>query len=179
MTTQSNACTSDSYTDEFLDAEYLEKLQRHLRRRLPSDEDARDLAQEACLRFVVEFRRRSDIRNPQGYLFTIANNLLFQHYNREKPVHVAIDLDSLAASQPASEEQLIDDGRLELIRKAWQELPAKCQMVLHLRWKQGLRVKEIAEAMQLSTSMVKKYLTQGLAHCRKRLDRIVEKELRD
>ena len=34
----------------------------------------------------------------------------------------------------------------------------------------GLRIAEIAERMQLSHGMVKKYLAQGLSHLRKRLD---------
>lgn len=39
---------------------------------------------------------------------------------------------------------------------------------------EGLRVLETAEEMDLSVTMVKKYLTRGLAHCRKRLGRFAE-----
>lgn len=35
---------------------------------------------------------------------------------------------------------------------------------------------EIAEEMELSVGMVKNYLAQGLAHCRKRLGRAIEAE---
>ena len=52
---------------------------------------------------------------------------------------------------------------------ALRELSPKCQRALLLRWREGLKVAEIAEIMQLSRGMVKKYLAQGLVHFRKRL----------
>ncbi len=157
-------------------ATHMEPLRHLLRRRLASEHDAEDLAQEACLRFLVEWRRRDDIRNPHAYLQQIARNLLYAHYTN-KAGHITdtgIELDALIDESQDPAEWINDAKRLEAINTAWRELPPKCRRTLHLRWREDLRVKEICVEMKLSQGMVKKYLAQGLAHCRKRLGRIIE-----
>ena len=156
----------------------LETLRKHLRSKLASVHDAEDLAQEACLKFLVEWQRRDDIRNPRAYLQQIARNLLYVHYKKAaaQPVETGIDMDELVDVDQAPAAWVEDALRIERINGAWRELSPKCQEVLRLRWSEGLRVAEIAERMGLSTGMVKKYLAQGLAHCRKRLGRAIEAE---
>lgn len=157
---------------------HIERLRRQLRRKLACEHDAEDLAQEACLRFFVEWQRRDDIRNPRAYLQQIARNLLYLHYtNRANRVtDTGIELDAMVAEVPDTVERINDALRVQTVNRACRELSPKCQQALRLRWREGLRVAEIAEQMNLSTGMVKKYLAQGLAHCRKRLGRIIEED---
>ena len=83
------------------------------------------------------------------------------------------DADTLACTDDGLFALTSDAIQRQQINRAVQELSPKCQQALRLRWREGLRVAEIAERMDLSTAMVKKYLAQGLAHCRKRLNRYV------
>ena len=164
---------SETVTRELVDG-----LRRRLRARLASEHDAEDLAQEAWLRFVVERQRRDDIRNPRAYLQQIARNLLHHHYRHQARSNLdsSIDIDTVVVDEPGFGSILDDVQRLEKIRATWCELSPKCQQVLQLRWSEGLRVAEIAEHMSLSTGMIKKYLAQGLAHCRKRLGRLIDED---
>ena len=157
---------------------HLMALRDHLRSKLASVHDAEDLAQEVCLKFLAEWQRRDDIRNPRAYLLQIARNLLYVHYTRHaaRMVETGVEMDALADAGRGLEAWAHDATRLDRISGAWQELSPKCQQVLRLRWREGLRVAEIANRMELSTAMVKKYLAQGLAHCRKRLGRAIEVE---
>ena len=157
---------------------HIDGLRHHLRSKLASAHDAEDLAQEACLKFFVEWQRRDDIRNPQAYLQQIARNLLYVHYSRQsnQVTETGLELDELVDAEQEVEAWADDALRHERIDRAWRELSPKCQQVLRMRWREGLRVLEIAEAMNLSTAMVKKYLARGLAHCRKRLGRAIEAE---
>ncbi len=79
------------------------------------------------------------------------------------------DCGGLVDQAAAVETQAADAFRREWINDAVAELPPKCREALYLRWRKGYRVDEIAEAMELSRGMVKKYLARGLAHCRERL----------
>lgn len=156
--------------------ELINGLRRQLRSRLGSEHDVEDLAQEACLKFFVEWQRRDDIRNPRAYLLQIARNLVYLHYRRESRavLDTDVDIDALFVDEPGFEGLLNDAQRIDKIQSAWRELSPKCQQVLRLRWRDGLRVAEIAERMSLSTGMVKKYLARGLTHCRTRLSRHIE-----
>ena len=154
---------------EALLADHLDGLRQHLRSRLPSDADADDLSQEACLR-MLQAKRTDAIRYPKAYLYRIAHNLLHNYYTGRR---IAVD-DGVAPEDLASQGLTLDEltclhTRRRMIDKAMCELSHKCQLVIHLRWREGRSVKEIAEHMRLSPGMVKKYLARSVAHFRKRL----------
>ena len=153
-------------------AAHIDELRRRLRARLPCDEDAQDITQQAFLN-LLQAKRPEAIKNPKAYLFQIARNLLYHHHRRSSQRLSAtsdIDIDTLACSDDGLLALTTDTIRREQINRAVQELSPKCQQALRLRWCEDLRVTEIAERMDLSTAMVKKYLAQGLAHCRERLN---------
>ena len=148
--------------------DYIDGLQSYLRVRLANEEDALDITQEACLR-VLRVNPAS-VENPRAYLYRIAHNLVYQHYrNRWQRLTNDVETDALASTDPSPEEIAATWIRKRQVETAMRELPMKCRMVLVLRWRDGLRVAEIAERMGLSRAMVKKYLAYGLAHFRKRL----------
>lgn len=157
-------------TEESLDT-HLDGLHLHVRRRLSNEHDAQEIAQEACLRLLKASHSRR-IDNPKAYLYRIANNLLYQHYNgRTQAVETGTDFDNLASPQLPVDEAVAVASRQELVQEAMQTLPHKCQTALILRWRHGLAVAEIADHMNLSRAMVKKYLASGLEHFRRRLRR--------
>ena len=152
-----------------------ESLVRHLKGKLASIEEAEDLAQEACIRFLRAQRSDREIQHPKAYLYQIARHLLYHHYqvDSQQMVFAEIDSEELVCKGADLEVLTAEAIRRQQVNRAVGELAPKCQRVLLLRWREGLRVLEIAEEMGLSQGMVKKYLAQGLAHCRKRLSRYI------
>ncbi len=148
-------------------------LRRHLRTKLASEQDVEDIAQEACLKLLQASSKATDIRNPKAYLYQIAHHLLYHHYVRlERSPDVAdVQVDELLSADDSVECLAMGSLRRQQINRAMRELPPKCQRALFLRWREGLRIAEIAEQMGLSHGMVKKYLATGLAHLRRRLGR--------
>ena len=165
-----------STSTQTISADCLASLSSHLRTKLENPEDAEDIAQEACFKLLQAQHRRRDIRNPKAYLYRIAYNLLYRHYtNRDQHVIDAeLDVDSISADCPDIEDWTNDALRVESINRTWRELSPKCQQAIYLRWRDGLRIAEVAERMNLSRAMVKKYLARGLAHFRRRLGRYVD-----
>ena len=157
------------YEMEVLPPESVAALRRHLSCRLSCEQDVNDIAQEACLRLLQAHRNQANIQNPNAYLYRIAGNLLYHHYAGLDKRNLADSVDNLADDSSCPEEQTTRAMHVERINRTVRELSPKCQRALYLRWRKGMRVLEIAEAMNLSRGMVKKYLAQGLAHCRGRL----------
>ena len=53
-----------------------------------------------------------------------------------------------------------------------EQLSPKCRAAVELQYWHGLSYEEIALRLGISTNMVKKYLSQGLVHCRRRMARL-------
>ena len=155
-----------------ISADCLASLSSHLRTKLANPEDAEDIAQEACFKLLQAQHRNLEIRNPRAYLRQIAHNLLYFHYMNcgQLTIDTDVEVETLTTNDPCTETRVDDALRVEGINSAWRELSPKCRQALLLRWREGLRIAEIAEQMTLSRAMVKKYLAKGLKHFRQRLN---------
>jgi RNA polymerase sigma factor (sigma-70 family) len=146
------------------------------RRFVREPSDARDLAQEVYLR-MLRVRDTGKIQNPEGYLFTVAANLVKERHAiaRRQGLEVdAADEDiQLYLCEAASVDSEIDHAaRVRRLREVLKQLPAKGQAAIMLQYTHGLSHKEIAERIGISPRMVKKYLAKGVAHCRLRMGRL-------
>ena len=62
--------------------------------------------------------------------------------------------------------------RVARLQEVLEQLPAKCCAAVILQYHHELSYEEIAERLEVSPRMVKKYLTQALSHCRRRMARL-------
>jgi RNA polymerase sigma factor (sigma-70 family) len=151
-------------------------LQAFFRRRVRSSADAPDLVQEVYLRML----RVSDteaIRNPEHYLFTVANNLAKEHavLDRRRANHVDIDewsVQEKLGEIPALDGRLDTNQRIARLRTVLEQLSPKCRAAVVLQYRHGRTYQQIAERLDVSPHMVKKYLSQALAHCRRRMTQL-------
>ena len=158
---------------EQLFAEHGRDLLSFFQRRLAQRADAAELAQEVYVR-MLRVPQVENIRNPEGYLFAVAGNLLKEHNLKEQRFRASTDI-----CDPSVQEQLADwpafhshvDGerQAQRLRLVTGELSPKCRAALVLKFWHGLSYDEIALRLGVSSNMVKKYLRNGLAHCRLRM----------
>lgn len=144
------------------------RVLRYLGARLANEQDAQDLAQEAYLRLLRASNSRL-IHDPMAYLLRIARNLLHEWYSSPP-----------GSREPVEEIELVDEGmsvedlteisqQVERLGNVLRHLSPKCRAVILMHRRDGMTYDEIAKALGISSSMVKKYLSQGLARCRARL----------
>lgn len=161
---------------ERLFAEHGSSLQAFLVRRVRRPPIAAELAQEVYVR-MLRVPDMGAVRNPEAYLFTVASNLAKEHARDERSADLALDVDdplvqAQLAELPLFGGQLDAERRVKRLREVLGQLSPKCQAAVVLQYWQGLSYQEIAEQLGISTHMVKKYLTQALAHCRRRMGRL-------
>lgn len=153
-------------------------LLRFFTSRLPNSADAPDLVQEVYLR-LLRLDRPDLIRCPEAYLFTIASNIAHEHSLKRstRPPHIALD-DALPELLPADvdtltaapEDAALQADRVRRLEAVLSQLSPKARATLVWHRRDGRTYKEIGSALGISTNMVKKYLSQALAHCRKSAD---------
>jgi len=161
---------------ERLFAEHRRALQAFFYRRIRSKADAPDLAQEVYVRML----RVSDtdaIRNPEVYLYTVANNLVKEHAVLDRRQASSVDVEEASVQQllaelPSLDGQVDATQRIERLRVVLAQLSPKCRAAVTLQYRYGLSYQEIADRLEISPHMVKKYLAQALGHCRRRMARM-------
>lgn len=143
-------------------------LYRLARRRLSSDDDARDVVQQTLLqvhRARHDFRRGSRLR---PWLFTIAMNLVREHYRkhsrrREQP------LDSVPVSaEPTVEPEDAERARERSarVRAALASLPDAQREVIELHWFENSPYDEIATIVGASVAAVRVRAHRGYERLR-------------
>ena len=107
------------------------ELVRYLRSRLPSEDDAQDLAQEAYVRLL----RLSDdhmIQHPETYLFRIPSNLVHEYWltSRAGNVDLASDPDHLPSKLQQPDALASQKQALAALKRAIEFLPPIQQTVV-------------------------------------------------
>lgn len=158
---------------ERLFTEHRRALQAFFYRRIRTKSDAPDLAQEVYVR-MLRVRDEQAIRNPERYLYTVASNLVKEHAVLDRVQALSVDLEGASIQQqlgelPTFDAELDVTKRVARLRAVLAQLSPKCRAAVVLQFRHGLTYEEIGERLDVSPHMVKKYLAQGLAHCRRRM----------
>lgn len=145
-------------------------LQHWLRRRLSCPQRAADLMQDTFVRILASSESLELVRllrEPRSYLATVARRVMIDHFRRQKLEQAY--LEALAA-QPVYEEISLEERLLilETLREV-DRLLAGCgakarQAFLMANWL-GMTYNEIAVALGVSLSSVKKYMFKTTERC--------------
>ena len=146
-------------------------LIRFLSSRLHSEQEAREIAQEAYVK-LLGLDEPEVVNHYRAYLFRVAGNLaadrLKQRGRRAELRKVAFA--GLDKSSPSPENAVQAAQELAAVHEAIQELPPKCRTAFLLNRVHQLPLQQTAQRMELSVSMVRVYVARALAHCAERLE---------
>ncbi len=156
-------------------AEHRGALQAFLYRRVRQRPVAAELAQEVYVR-MLRVPDIGAIRDPGAYLYTVASNLARDHARRERQDGTVLDVDDPLVQEELAElpgfaGQLDAEQLIKRLSEVLHQLPPKCHAALVMQYWQELSYEEIALRLGVSTHMVKKYLSQAMAQCRRRMAR--------
>jgi RNA polymerase sigma-70 factor (ECF subfamily) len=132
--------------------------------------EAEDSTQECFFRLFVELQSGSRIVDVKAWLFRVAHNLAIDRHRRHSErFEGSLDGAALYVADDrtlSSEEDLLQQERLALVRAALARLSPQQRLCLHLRT-EGFRYREIAEILDISESTVYENLKRGLSRLTK------------
>jgi RNA polymerase sigma-70 factor (ECF subfamily) len=104
----------------------------------------------------------------------VANNLVKEHAVLDRRQASGIDIDEAPAHEqletlPEFGGDLDATQRVARLGSVLKQLRPKCRAAVELRFTQGLSYRAIAEHLGVSPQMARKYVEQGLSHCRRRM----------
>jgi RNA polymerase sigma-70 factor, ECF subfamily len=144
---------------------------------LGSEEEARDVAQEAffkAYRGLDAFKREARF---SSWLYQIALNLCRDRLRRRR-TRASVSLEELEEAgpvlvepRPGAHELALQNALASVVRRAVAALPEEQREVVILKEYEGLTFLEIAQALDVPVSTVKTRLYRGLGQLRLRLER--------
>jgi len=156
----------------------------YLTTRLRSEQEAKEVAQEAYVR-LLQLQHPSTPSLLRAYLFKTATNLATDRLRHRKVQHQAEEkqesFENLSATGRESDDpamQLIEREQTARLLGYLQELPIKCQQVFSLHRLEGVPQHEVATRIGVSARMVRRYVTYTMVYCRLRLDGIAVDQVR-
>jgi len=126
--------------------------------------EAQEATQEVFLRYYQALSKGDSIDNERAWIFRVAHNYglnLRAARRRTLPLE-GVNVPGYAAGL---DEALIDDQRKRLLETALARMSPQERLCLHLRV-QGLKYREIGEAMGVGTSTVAKFLQRAIEKAR-------------
>lgn len=156
--------------------EHYDDLLRFLARRTGDVERAADIAQDTYIRLAAIAPEAAGIENRRAYIYRVAGNLAIDTMRREGREAAWLTGEepdeAIPDPMPSPERTAIGRDRLHRFEAALETLPPKARLALLMFRIDGLSHKEIAARLDVSESMVAKYIGQALRHCRDRLWRL-------
>ena len=162
---------------DVLVARWEDRIRGAAYRFLGSEEEARDVAQEAFLkayRGLGGFKREARF---SSWLYQIATNLCRDRLRRRR-TRGTVSLEALEETgpvimdpRPGADERLLQLDLGRAVRRAVDALPEEQRVVVILKEYQELTFLEIAQTLDVPLSTVKTRLYRGLGQLRLRLER--------
>lgn len=123
-----------------------------------SREEAEDVVQETMIKVWNNRERWNDIDSIEAYCLTICRNLALDALRKKENLHESIDEKMMQSPNFAThnlQDRIIQQERVQIVRKLVDALPEKQRSCMQLRDFEGKSYKEIATILNISEEQVK------------------------
>jgi RNA polymerase sigma factor (sigma-70 family) len=159
-------------------------LVAYLAARLRSEQEAKEVAQEAYVR-LLQLHEPGAPSLLRAYLFKTATNLAIDRIRHRRIRQRAEEQQELFAELTPTSAEFNDPAELLLMREQadrllgyLRELPAKCQRVFTLHRFEGVSQREAGARLGFSERMVRRYVTYAMLYCHLRLEGMSAEQVR-
>lgn len=153
--------------------QYFAKIYSYVYHRVHNTQLAEDLVSETFYKALANIDRfRWQERSFACWLYTIARNQIVDNYRKKTPLLMDDDAvkELVAPDKEDPEVKALQNSAAEELLAAIYTLSPDQQDALLLRFREGLRLKEIAEVLGKNEGAVKSLLFRGLKSLRRKLN---------
>ncbi len=169
----------DTKAFEIIFKNYYSRLLAFARKFIDNPALAEDTVQDVFSNLWVKRKNIDPKKSIHSYLMTMVKNACLDYLKHqlveEKYVNEIKKTDTQNlyyfdflsdTSHPTIEEELHQS-----IKAVSATMPKKCRTIFSMRWIEGLKNREIADNLKISTTTVEKYLAKGMTHFKKNFKR--------
>jgi RNA polymerase sigma-70 factor (ECF subfamily) len=129
--------------------------------------EAQEVTQDVFVDLFVALEKGTSVNSEQGWLYAVAGRAAVDYWRRgRRSIESGLDLNStfaitLQSPGPSPEKEAENSQRLRRVAARLARLRKEQRLCLQLRM-QGLRYREIAEILGISTSTAAEWLASGV-----------------
>lgn len=133
-----------------------DRIYRYVYFRVTDDETAEDLTSRVFLKAWEHLPRYKHSSSPfVAWLYTIAHNMIIDHYRTDRPTGHLDEIATLPASEPSPAEVCERRGDAEALRRALQQLTPAQREVITMKLLDGLETVEVARRLHKSQGAIR------------------------
>lgn len=171
-----NLCKIKLKSFEQLFLLFFPRLKNYAHGLLNNENEAEDIVQDVFLQVWQNISELDGGRNVGFFLFTVLRNKCLNSLKRKIVIEKYIQSVKNKAEElyhirfSETDDFISMEQRLmTTLEEIISGMPQKCQTAFRLKWFEGKKIREIAEIMNISATMVDKHLTKGLEIAREKL----------
>jgi len=166
---------SQEYKEQFFSQiydEHVNKVYRFVYFKVGTDDIAKDITSETFTKLWKQIYLDNEIKNPSGFLFKTAKNIIVDHY-RNKDKNPA-NLDNMAymvkdETQDIEKKAMINDD-MRIIQNAMSQLNDEYRQAVFLYYVEGEPISEVAKSLNKSPNNTRVIIHRGIKQLKKILE---------
>jgi len=159
---------------------FYEPIYQYIYRHARDDKAAEDLASEVFHQFLESLNmRHGPKKSLKAWLYRTAHNLIIEKAQPDKSYNFGLPGDEYEDDTEVVSQQAENSIRNQALIQALRQLTDKQQEVIYLRFFQGLRLEEVAYALNMTLGTVKSLQHRGLQSMRRYLQDFDEYDGKD
>jgi RNA polymerase sigma-70 factor (ECF subfamily) len=159
---------------------FYEPIYQYIYRHARDDKAAEDLASEVFHQFLESLNtRHGPKKSLKAWLYRTAHNLIIEKAQPDKSYNFGLPGDEYEDDTEVVSQQAENSIRNQALIQALRQLTDKQQEVIYLRFFQGLRLEEVAYALNMTLGTVKSLQHRGLQSMRRYLQDFEEYDGKD
>jgi len=152
--------------------EYLDKIYRFVYFKVDSEEIAQDITSETFARLWKQISLDIEIKNPSGFLFKTARNILVDHYRAKEKNPANLDNMSFMVKDENQniEQKIIMDEEMKKIRSAMAQLKDEYRQAVFMYYIEQEPISEVAKSLGKSPNNARVIIHRGMKQLKKILE---------
>ena len=148
--------------------EHVDKIYRFVFFKVSDESLAQDITSETFTRLWKEISEDKEVKNPHGFLFKVARNLIFDYYRTKDRNPINLDnVDTILDKNQDIEKKAVQNDDMRIILAAMDKLNDDCRVALSMYYIEQEPVSEVAKALGKSNGATRVIIHRAMRELKK------------
>ena len=148
--------------------EHVDKIYRFVFFKVSDESLAQDITSETFTRLWKEISEDKEVKNPHGFLFKVAGNLIFDYYRTKDRNPINLDnVDTILDKNQDIEKKVVQNDDMRIILAAMDKLNDDYRVALSMYYIEQEPVSEVAKALGKSNGATRVIIHRAMRELKK------------